>query len=147
MNRFKPKDIKEFQSVFKNEGRGSVKKDRVAIEKGKWDPTIGTYNPNTKAINVNDQDKLNKMAPEPDTATQDKLIDLRKRQQKLCPKFEKTLKGNSIFSVGIARLKMLDTSKKELAKNEITLRNLKVKTEVRQAFGLSFVDSLVKMAQ
>jgi len=66
LNRFSTKAVAKLQPAFKNVGRGTVKADKEAEEKGLWQPAVGTYRPLVDATKVNDQDKLTKIDPEPD---------------------------------------------------------------------------------
>ena len=45
LNRFDQKKIAKMQPVFKNNGRGSIKENKIANEKGMWSPAVGTYSP------------------------------------------------------------------------------------------------------
>ena len=50
LNRWSPDQISTMQPMFKNEGRGRVRSDMAAEYDGKWQPVIGTYQPQYKFI-------------------------------------------------------------------------------------------------
>ena len=64
MNRFTKSEISTLTNAFRNAGRGNVKKDLVAKDKGMWQPAVGSYRPKREIIEPNDQNKLNKIPPE-----------------------------------------------------------------------------------
>ena len=45
LNRFDQKKIAKMQPVFKNTGRGTIRAQKHANEKGMWSPAVGTYSP------------------------------------------------------------------------------------------------------
>ena len=70
LNKIPPDEVRKLQNAFRNQGRGHVKKDKVAKDDGLWKPAVGSYRPVMETILQNDQEKLNKILPEPDKVLQ-----------------------------------------------------------------------------
>ena len=50
LNKLEPNQIAKLSSMFRNEGRGHVKQDRLFQEKNKLTPVVGSYRPNHAAV-------------------------------------------------------------------------------------------------
>ena len=50
LNRWSSDQISTMQPMFKNEGRGWVRSDMAAEYEGKWQPAVGTYQPQYNSI-------------------------------------------------------------------------------------------------
>ena len=70
LNKLPPDEVRNLQNAFRNQGRGHLKKDKVARDNGLWKPAVGSYRPVMETILQNDQEKLNKILPEPDKVLQ-----------------------------------------------------------------------------
>ena len=132
--------------MFKNEGRGLVKSDKIAEYEGKWQPVIGTYKPHYDSVYVNEADKLNKIDPEHDNSAKKKKLELHKRSTTLCQKFEKNLIKKSIFEAPEKRKIEVNKRKKELEEKMKEMNKVKVKAELERSIGNQFLKSLIKMA-
>ena len=143
LERFSPREVSQMHPSFKNEGRRSIQTHKKAMEIGRWQPAIGTYEPQFDVTRSNDQDKLLGFTPVPDQTASKHMKKNKMRTVSLCERLEKKMIRDSIFHVYKLRKQQVQKEMEQLLEKKEQLRKLKGQQNIGNAIGNTFVKNMI----
>ena len=87
LNKLDPEEINDMSSMFKNEGRGIVKRDRINAAVERTQAVIGIHKPKYEAVQRNTSQRLLTIPPIHDEANQERIERISKQKTKMCDRF------------------------------------------------------------